>query len=241
MGQSGGTAEDRRYIRHEIELGVRWRREDGVSVELVTQNVSETGALLQKVEAVAAVKQMDLTLLLAGQAIRTQARVCYVGRMEGGFRVGVQFTQMEPEAALQWQRFCAALDSPASQRTDRARSEACIVAMASALPSAALTSLLDSGCRVSLATDASAALRTLHRGYADVLISDVKRPDLDGRALCQLVRRHRSLKAVHVILLAGREGVGDPAQGRDVGASYVFTQPVDPEQLLFVIELCQRS
>lgn len=241
MGQPGGTAEGRRHIRHELELGVRWQQEGGESVELRTENVSESGALLNMAEGVPSGKQMDLTFMLKEQAIRTWARVCFVGRMEGGFRVGVQFTQMEPGAAAQWQGFCASLKSPAAERTGKARSEACIVALASALPSEAIASLLDNGCRVSLATDASAALRTLQRGHTDVLISDVRRPDLDGRALCELVRRSRSLNGVHVILLTGREDVRDPAQGRDVGATYVFTQPVDPEQLLFVIALCQRS
>lgn len=241
MGQLGGTAEDRRHLRHEVEVGVRWWREGGAPVELFTENVSQSGALLHMAEGVPSGKQMDLTFMLGEQTIRTMARVCYVGRMERGVRVGVQFTQMDPESTARWHRFCAALNSPATERSGQARSEACVVALASALPPEALTSLLDSGCRVSLASDASAALRTLHRGHADVLISDVKRPDLDGRALCQLVRRNRSLNGVHVILLAGLEEIGDPAQGRDVGATYVFTQPVDPEQLLFVIGLCQRS
>jgi CheY-like chemotaxis protein len=192
-------------------------------------------------EGVPSGEQMDLTFMLGEQPLRSTARVCYAGRVEDGFRVGVQLNPLDQKVAAQWQSFCASLQSAAEERSDQVRSEAYVVALASALPSDALASLLGSGCRVSLATDASAALRTLNRGGVEVLICDVKRPDLDGRALCELVRRKRSLSGVHVILLAGRGDVGDPAQGLDVGATYVFTQPVDPEQLISVIALCQRS
>jgi CheY-like chemotaxis protein len=186
---------------------------------------------------------MDLTFLLPERAIKTQARVCYLGRFEGGARVGVQFGELSAEARLHWQKWCTSLNSPAeaAARGGKARSEACVLALASALPSEAMAALVDGGCRVSLATDAAAALRTLSKGHTDVLISDVRRPDLDGRALCELVRRTRSLSGVHVILLTGRGEVVDPGRGLDVGATYVFTQPVDPEQLLSVIALCQRS
>jgi CheY-like chemotaxis protein len=200
-----------------------------------------SGALLHMAEGLPSGEQMLLTFLIGEQRLCCTARVCYVGRVAEGFRVGVQLNPQDHKVAAEWQSFCASLHSAAEERGDQVRSEAYVVALASALPSSALASLLESGCRVSLATDASAALRTLNRGGVEVLICDVKRPDLDGRALCELVRRKRSLSGVHVILLAGRGDVGDPARGLDVGATYVFTQPVDPEQLISVIALCQRS
>ena len=243
MEKKGGTVEDRRHTRHEIEVGVVWRRESGENVELCTENVSESGALLRMGEAAPPGAQMALTFLLPERVIKAQARVCYLGRFDEGAQVGVQFGEMSVEARTHWQKWCASLTPTveATARGDAARSEACVLALASALPSDALASLVDSGCRVSLANDAAAALRMLSKGQTDVLISDVRRPDLDGRALCELVRRNRSFGGVHVILLMGQGEAADPARGLDVGATYVFTQPVDPEELISVIALCQRS
>ncbi len=240
MGQLATTSEGRRHTRHEIELSVSWRRAAGDSVELHTVNVSESGALLQMAAGEPSGEQMDLIIRTPERDVQTSARVCYVGRVDDQLRVSVQFTEMSAEAAAYWKQWCAALKSPATKRNGPIRAEVAVVVLASALPGSALASLLDSGCRVSIVSDAPEALRTLSQGNTDVLISDVKRPDLDGRALCELVRWNPSLSGVQVILLACR-GVKNPAQGLEVGATYVFTQPVEPAQLAAVISLLQRA
>lgn len=240
MGQLSGTSEARRHPRYEIELSVSWRRAEGDSTELRTVNVSESGLLLRVDEGEPPGEQMDLIIRAPERDVPAAARVCYVGRVNDRLYVSVQFAGMSADAAAYWKQWCSELKSPVTKRNRSIRAEVAVVALASALPSSALVSLLDSGCRVSIVSDAPAALRTLNQGHTDVLISDVKRPDLDGRALCELVRWNPSLSGVHVILLAGR-GMANPAQGLEVGAAYVFTQPVEPAQLTAVVSLLQRT
>lgn len=74
------------------------------------------------------------------------------------------------------------------------------------------------------------ALQMLEKQTADVVVSDVKMPGMDGLEL--LGRVHRAYPGTEVILLTGEACVSDGVQGIKAGAFDYLTKPVELEHLL---------
>ena len=75
----------------------------------------------------------------------------------------------------------------------------------------------------------------------DVLILDVKMPDMSGFQVCAEVKRDPRLSAVFVVLLSARGQKRDFEQGRRAGADAYVVKPFDPQKLLEIIESRPRG
>jgi two-component system cell cycle response regulator len=65
-------------------------------------------------------------------------------------------------------------------------------------------------------------------------------PELDGPGVCRVVRRHRKLSYVHMILLTSKESKQDVIQGLQSGADDYLIKPCDPEELKARLRTGQR-
>ncbi len=90
--------------------------------------------------------------------------------------------------------------------------------------------LRDAGYSVRLAEDGNRALEQLERGPADLVISDIRMPGLDGLSLFQRIREKFSRTAV--ILITAYGDVHDAVSAMRDGASDYLTKPFDNEELL---------
>ncbi|MBD3250802.1 MAG: response regulator [Candidatus Pacebacteria bacterium] len=76
----------------------------------------------------------------------------------------------------------------------------------------------------------SAAIETIEQVNPDLILLDLKLPDIDGRALC------REIKDIYpqttVIILTGRADAQDVVKGFKIGADDYITKPFDNEILL---------
>jgi two-component system chemotaxis sensor kinase CheA len=92
------------------------------------------------------------------------------------------------------------------------------------------------GFEVITAVDGADAWRLLDERSADLVVSDVEMPRLDGIQLCETMRKSTRFKATPVILVTALETAEDRARGLEAGAdAYLAKSSFDQEGLLDTI------
>jgi two-component system chemotaxis sensor kinase CheA len=98
------------------------------------------------------------------------------------------------------------------------------------------TILEAAGYEVTVAVDGADAWRLLNERGADLLVSDVEMPRMDGFALTSAVRDSPRFRALPVVLVTAREKDEDKARGIEVGANaYLVKSAFDQRNLLETI------
>jgi DNA-binding response OmpR family regulator len=93
------------------------------------------------------------------------------------------------------------------------------------------------GYRVLLAGDGLRALDLVEQGSLDLVVLDLRLPDMDGYEVC---RRIRELSSVPVIMLTARAEEQDKVRGLRAGADDYVTKPFSAEELLARVEAVLR-
>jgi signal transduction histidine kinase len=91
--------------------------------------------------------------------------------------------------------------------------------------------LQNQGFRVQIRPDAEGALEYLQRATADVMLSDIVMPVVDGYELCRQVKAKPKTRGMPVILLTSLSDSEDVLKGLECGADNFITKPVDFEFL----------
>jgi two-component system response regulator MprA len=86
------------------------------------------------------------------------------------------------------------------------------------------------GYEVELAGDGLEALAKAASAAPDAIVLDVLMPELDGLAVCRLLRQRGD--RVPVLMLTARDAVGDRVAGLDAGADDYLVKPFALEELL---------
>ena len=96
----------------------------------------------------------------------------------------------------------------------------------------------EAGYHVELAGTGSAGLESLERSQPDVVILDVRLPDVDGLSVCRAARRagHR----MPILMLTALDRVGDRVIGLDAGADDYLAKPFAIEELLARLRALRR-
>ena len=76
--------------------------------------------------------------------------------------------------------------------------------------------------------DALAAVETIH---ADMVITDVNMPEMDGLRLVRALRELPKYRFTPILVLTTESGADIKLRGREAGASGWLVKPFDPEQL----------
>jgi len=98
------------------------------------------------------------------------------------------------------------------------------------------TILESAGYEVLVAADGQAAWQLLQERGADLLVSDVEMPRMDGFALAEAVRGSRRFRELPVVLVTALESDQDRARGIAVGAdAYLAKSAFDQKNLLETI------
>ncbi|MDQ3587831.1 MAG: response regulator transcription factor [Actinomycetota bacterium] len=85
------------------------------------------------------------------------------------------------------------------------------------------------GFEVEVVADGPSALVSLERVVPDVVVLDVKMPDMDGVAVCRRLRA-KGLE-VPVLMLTARDAVADRVEGLQAGADDYLVKPFATEEL----------
>ena len=94
--------------------------------------------------------------------------------------------------------------------------------------------LKDDGYSVSIAEDGISALRALESNEFDVLITDIRMPNMDGIELFNHVKR--LYPQMPVIFLTGNTYINAVVKGLKEGTFYYFEKPVDFKLLKRALE-----
>ena len=92
--------------------------------------------------------------------------------------------------------------------------------------------LTDAGYEVLTAKDGWEGLSKARRLKPDLVLLDVKMPQMDGWTFMKFVRAHRDLASIPVIFLTGTGGLADRERSRSLGAEGHLLKPVEPDRLL---------
>ncbi len=90
------------------------------------------------------------------------------------------------------------------------------------------------------ARDGQEAMEKVYARPPDLLISDYMMPKIDGRALCEKLKKDILLRHMPIIMLTGKGDVKDKVKGLDAGADDYIVKPFDPEELLARIRMVLR-
>ncbi len=92
--------------------------------------------------------------------------------------------------------------------------------------------LTSAGYDVSEAWDGAEALELLRHQRADLVLTDVEMPRLDGYALCLALKNDPATEGIPVIICSSLGEANDLERGFDVGADDYLVKPVVPEELV---------
>ena len=92
------------------------------------------------------------------------------------------------------------------------------------------------GFDVRVAIDGLQALSKLADEPADLVLTDIEMPNMDGFALTTAIRAHSTLANIPVLILSSRSSEADRQRGLDVGADgYIIKSGFDESNLLAAV------
>ena len=96
--------------------------------------------------------------------------------------------------------------------------------------------LVEAGYRVIQAVDGIDGLETLSAEGADVVITDINMPRLDGFGFIEGVRRNEKYRAIPILVLTTESDAEKKNRARQAGATGWIVKPFDPTKLIDAIE-----
>lgn len=85
--------------------------------------------------------------------------------------------------------------------------------------------LLAENYKVQLAHNGATALRLAPQVSPDLVILDVKMPDMTGYEVCKTLKRNRQTSHIPVLMVSGFDAYEDKARGIEAGADAYLTRP----------------
>lgn len=90
----------------------------------------------------------------------------------------------------------------------------------------------DAGYRTVTAADAAAAMRALHTEQCDLIVLDMEMPEVDGVALCRLLRAQDATSKIPVIAFSGTDDEKRQVEAFAAGVDDYIIKPSTPGELL---------
>jgi two-component system, OmpR family, alkaline phosphatase synthesis response regulator PhoP len=90
----------------------------------------------------------------------------------------------------------------------------------------------EEGFAVATATNGVDAIRKARSLMPDLIVLDVMLPELDGFAVCEILRKDSATASVPIIMLTGLSGQLTRCAGIESGATDFVTKPVSPAYLV---------
>ncbi|MDD5119818.1 MAG: response regulator [Candidatus Omnitrophica bacterium] len=90
------------------------------------------------------------------------------------------------------------------------------------------------------ASNGEEALEIIRSKALDLALLDYKMPKMDGRQVCNLVKKDLLLQHLPVIMVTGKGEVSDKISGIDSGADDYVVKPFEPKELLARIRMVLR-
>lgn len=98
-------------------------------------------------------------------------------------------------------------------------------------------SLERSGFRVKAVGDGMSALRCFGENHYDLVILDIRMPEMDGYEVCRQLRKRTT---VPIIIVTTESDIADVVSGYELGADIYVTKPFRPNELVLRVEALLR-
>ena len=92
--------------------------------------------------------------------------------------------------------------------------------------------LRNAGFEVVTAADGAEALRKARATLPDLILLDVMLPEVDGLAVCKLLRHDPNTTSIPIIMLTAKAAEIDRVLGLELGADDYVTKPFSPRELV---------
>lgn len=92
--------------------------------------------------------------------------------------------------------------------------------------------LADQGYKVRLASSGAYALTTIQKELPDLILLDIKMPDMDGYEVCHFLKADERTREIPVIFISALNEVFDKVAAFSVGGLDYITKPFQVEELL---------
>ena len=96
--------------------------------------------------------------------------------------------------------------------------------------------LKKAGFAIGTAFDGIEALKKARSIAPDLILLDLMLPELDGFAVCEILRRNAATASIPVIMLTALSGELGRLAGMDSGANDYVTKPFSPKQLVSKVD-----
>src|SRR4051794_12996143 len=119
-------------------------------------------------------------------------------------------------------------------RAERGRAQVLVVEDDAAMRELMFESLTEEGYKVDLAAGGRAGIERVRSGGVDLVVTDVKMPDLDGLDALQEIRAVEPTP--HVIVVTAFGSIESAMKAVKLGAYDYITKPFDIEKLTLVMD-----
>ncbi len=92
--------------------------------------------------------------------------------------------------------------------------------------------LIENGYKVRPAPNGSIALRSVQSILPDLILLDIRLPDIDGYEVCRRLKQDEYSRDVPVIFISALDELGDKATAYKLGAVDYISKPILQEELL---------
>jgi two-component system, OmpR family, alkaline phosphatase synthesis response regulator PhoP len=96
--------------------------------------------------------------------------------------------------------------------------------------------LKKAGFSIGTAFDGVEGVRKARAILPDVILLDLMLPELDGFAVCEILRRDQATASIPIVMLTALSGELGRLVGLDVGANAYLTKPFTPKLLIARLE-----
>jgi DNA-binding response OmpR family regulator len=98
------------------------------------------------------------------------------------------------------------------------------------------TAFEEAGYDVKSASDGEEVFRKLSEAEPDALLLDIYMPKLNGADVCRLVKAHPHWKKTFLVLMSSRLSESEIDMYRRIGADEILKKPLDPDQVVALVE-----
>jgi PleD family two-component response regulator len=98
------------------------------------------------------------------------------------------------------------------------------------------TILMDAKYRVAVAHEGRLVLEMLPKVQPDLILLDIMMPEMDGFAVCQMIKANPSFRDIPIIFLTVKNDTEDIVKGFDLGAADFITKPFRAKEMLARIQ-----
>lgn len=99
-----------------------------------------------------------------------------------------------------------------------------------------LHAVLSPEYQVFMATSGEQALALCHANPPDLVLLDVVMPGMDGYETCRQLRADPRTASIPVVFVTGHDDDAERARGQAAGAAGFLSKPVEPPQVLALLE-----